>query len=102
MYDSVRYVLLALFFIALFGTWLWSRRQAFAHKTLGQNLTAPFTVLQKRWLDKGTGICLVEAEDKMYLLAYTAGGGVSWQPVDKAKAEEESGANRLKGKSIFP
>ena len=103
MYDTVRYVLLALLFAGLFGVWLWSRRQAMGKKVSGHHLDVKFSILQKRWLDKGTGICLVEAEDKTFLLAYTAGGGVSWQPVEKTTASvEERATNRLKGKSIFP
>ena len=85
MYDTVRWVLLIALFAGLFGVWYWSRRQAMGQKIAGQALNSKFTILQKRWLDKGTGVCLVEAEDKHFLLAYTAGGGVSWQPVEKAK-----------------
>jgi hypothetical protein len=102
MYDTVRFILLGLIFAGLFGLWFWSRRQA-AGKTLnGQALGARFTILQKRWLDKGTGVCLVEAEDKTFLLAYTAGGGVSWQAIEKTPVVEEQTPNRMKGKSIFP
>ena len=56
--------------------------------------------MQKRWLDKGTGICLVEAEEKTFLLAYTVGGGVSWQEIEP-KAEEKP-ENRLAAKFQFP
>jgi len=106
MYDTVRYVLLAILFAGMFGLWLWSRRKAAQRGLLGKDLGAQFKITQKRWLDQKTGICLVESEEKTFLLAYTVGGGVSWQPVDKAlektSTEEEPGANRLKNKSIFP
>jgi hypothetical protein len=88
MYDTVRYVLLGLLFASLFGLWLWSRRQAAAGRNpIGTNLGPSFRILQKRWVDQKTGVCLVEAEDKTFLLAYTVGGGVSWQVLDKSAAE---------------
>lgn len=102
MYDSVRWVILGILFAGLLGVWLWSRRQAAGKRVIGQNLGAKFSVLQKRWIDQKTGICLVESEEKTFLLAYTVGGGVSWQAVDKAPAVEEETNNRLKGKSIVP
>ena len=102
MYDTVRWIILGLLFAGLFGLWLWSRRQAAGKRMIGQNLGAKFTVLQKRWIDQRTGICLVEAEEKTFLLAYTVGGGVSWQAVEKAAPVEEETPNRLKGKSILP
>jgi hypothetical protein len=43
--------------------------------------------LQKKWVDQRTGICLVEAEEKTFLLAYTVGGGVSWQLLEKSPDE---------------
>jgi hypothetical protein len=100
MYDSVRWVILGIFFVGLFGVWLWSRRQAAQRQALGKDLGATFRVTQKRWLDKGTGVCLVEAEEKTYLLAYTVGGGVSWQEVEPKV--EETAPNRLKEKFQFP
>jgi hypothetical protein len=100
MYDSVRYVILGLLFAGLFAVWLWSRKHAAERKALGKELGASFRILQKRWLDKGTGVCLVEAEDRTFLLAYTAGGGVSWQEVEpKAEVTPE---NRLAEKFRFP
>ena len=100
MYDSVRWVILGILFVGLLGVWLWSRRQAAQRNPLGKDLGASFRILQKRWLDKGTGICLVEAEEKTFLLAYTVGGGVSWQEVEP-KAEEKP-ENRLAAKFQFP
>jgi hypothetical protein len=101
MYDSVRYVILGLLFAGLFAVWLWSRKQAAERKALGKELGASFRILQKRWLDKGTGVCLVESEDRTFLLAYTAGGGVSWQPLEP-KIEETTSTNRLPAKFQFP
>ena len=100
MYDSVRWVILGLLFAGLFGVWLWSRRQAAQRALLGKEIGASFRILQKRWLDKGTGVCLIEAEEKTFLLAYTVGGGVSWQEVEP-KAEEPV-TNRLAEKFQFP
>ena len=100
MYDSVRWVILGILFVGMFGVWLWSRRQAAERRALGKEIGASFRILQKRWLDKGTGVCLVEAEEKTFLLAYTVGGGVSWQEVEP-KAEEPA-TNRLEGKFQFP
>jgi hypothetical protein len=100
MYDSVRWIILGIFFVGLLALWLWSRRQAAGRAPLGKDLGASFRVLQKRWLDKGTGICLVEAEDKTFLLAYTAGGGVSWQEIESST--EPVPANRLPAKFQFP
>jgi hypothetical protein len=100
MYDSVRWVILGLLFAGMLGVWLWARRQAALRKTVGKDWGASFRVVQKRWLDKGTGVCLIEAEDKTFLLAYTAGGGVSWQQLEpKPEAIPE---NRLAGKFQFP
>ncbi len=79
MYDIVRWIILGLLFAGLFGLWLWSRRQAASRGPLGNNAGASFKVLQKRWVDQRTGVCLVEAEHQVFLLAYTVGGGVSWQ-----------------------
>jgi hypothetical protein len=100
MYDSVRWVILGILFVGLFGVWLWSRRQASERRSLGKDLGASFRILQKRWLDKGTGVCLVEAEEKTFLLAYTVGGGVSWQEVEPKP--EEVPENRLTKKFQFP
>jgi Flagellar biosynthesis protein, FliO len=83
MYDIVRWTILGLLFAGLFGLWLWSRRQAAGKGLSGHALGASFKILQKKWVDQKTGICLVEAEEKTYLLAYTVGGGVSWQVVEK-------------------
>jgi len=101
MYDDVRYLILGLLFAGLFALWLWSRKQAAERKAPGKELGASFRILQKRWLDKGTGVCLVEAEEKTFLLAYTAGGGVSWQEV-APKSEEPIIANRIPAKFQFP
>ena len=100
MYDSVRYVILGLLFAGLLGVWLWSRKHAAERKALGKELGASFRILQKRWLDKGTGVCLIEAEEKTFLLAYTVGGGVSWQEVEPKP--EAPVTNRLKEKFQLP
>ncbi len=84
MYDIVRWILLGLLFVGLSGVWLWSRRRASGQGLLGGGAGTSFKVLQKRWVDQRTGVCLVEAEEKTFLLAYTLGGGVSWQVLDKA------------------
>ena len=95
MYDTVRYVLLGLIFAGLFGLWLWSRRQAALRGPQGPTLASPFRIVQKRWLDQRTGVCLVEAEEQTFLLAYTVGGGMSWQPVAKAAHPPEPTSIRL-------
>jgi hypothetical protein len=84
--DIVRWIVLGLLFAGLFGLWYWSKRQARINSPPGKAGTTPLRIAQKRWLDKGTGVCLVEAEGQSFLLAYTANGGVSWQPVAKASA----------------
>lgn len=87
--DVVRWIVLVLLFAGLFGLWFWSKRQARQNNPRGKNPNAGFKVTQKRWLDQRTGVCLVEAEGQSYLLAYTVGGGVSWQPVAKIPAEAD-------------
>jgi flagellar biogenesis protein FliO len=87
MYDIVRWIILGLLFAGLFGLWLWSRRQAARQGLFGNTLGTSFKILQKRWVDQKTGICLVEAEDKTFLLAYTVGGGVSWQILEKTDSD---------------
>ena len=89
MYDIVRWIILGLLFAGLIGLWLWSRRQASNRGPLGTALGASFKVLQKRWVDQRTGVCLVEAENQVFLLAYTVGGGVSWQAIEKTAAGAE-------------
>jgi hypothetical protein len=84
--DVVRWIILVLLFGGLFALWLWSKRQARIAQRLGKNPAAGFQVTQKRWLDQRTGVCLVEIDGQGYLLAYTVGGGVSWQPVAKKPA----------------
>jgi hypothetical protein len=84
--DIVRWIILGLLFAGLFGLWYWSKRQAKLNGSSGKNPGCSLKVMQKRWIDKGTGVCLVEAEGQTYLLAYTANGGVSWQPVPKKPA----------------
>ena len=84
--DVVRWIVLVLLFGGLFALWLWSRRQARLNNPLGRNPAAGFKVTQKRWLDQRTGVCLVETDAQSFLLAYTVGGGVSWQPVAKKAA----------------
>ena len=106
MYDTVRWILLVLLFAGLLGTWFWSRRQATRNGPLGSHPGSSFKVLQKRWVDQRTGVCLVEAEDQTFLLAYTVGGSVSWQPLEKPAPdpakEAEKPANRLNSPRIFP
>ncbi len=102
MYDTVRWVLLGLLFVGLLSLWLWSRRQAARQGPLGTHLGPSFRILQKRWVDQKTGVCLVEAEEKTFLLAYTVGGGVSWQPVEKATPAADEPVNRLNSNSILP
>jgi hypothetical protein len=102
MYDTVRWILLGLLFVGLLGLWLWSRRQASRQGILGNSIGTSFKILQKRWVDQRTGICLVEAEEKTYLLAYTVGGGVSWQAVEKVTPSAEEPVNRLLGQSTLP
>ena len=89
MYDVVRWIILGLLFAGLLGLWLWSRRQAAGRVSLGNGLSASFKVLQKRWIDQRTGVCLVEADEQTFLLAYTVGGGVSWQALEKPAASFE-------------
>ena len=105
MYDTLRYVLLALLFIGLFGLWLWSRKQAARNGPLN-GVESTFKVLQKRWVDQRTGVCLVEAEEQTFLLAYTVGGGVSWQALDKSSAtpgkEPAKPAGRLDPVVVLP
>jgi hypothetical protein len=84
--DAVRWVVLILLFGGLLALWIWSRRQARLAASPGRAATAGFKIAQKRWLDQRTGLCLVEAEGQSFLLAYTVGGGVSWQPVAKKPA----------------
>jgi hypothetical protein len=84
--DIVRWIILGLLFTGLFALWYWSKRQAKLNGLPGKNAGVSLKVVQKRWIDKGTGVCLVEAEGQTYLLAYTANGGVSWQPVPKKPA----------------
>jgi hypothetical protein len=102
MYDTVRWILLGLLFVGLFGLWLWSRRQAAGHGPLGSNPGSSFKVLQKRWVDQRTGVCLVEAEEQTFLLAYTVGGGVSWQVLEKPAVAPEDSSGRLVIKGILP
>jgi hypothetical protein len=86
MYDIVRWIILGVLFAGLFGLWYWSKRQTRFAGPTGKNAGSSLRVMQKRWIDKGTGVCLVEAEGETYLLAYTANGGVSWQPMAKKPA----------------
>ena len=79
--DAVRWVVLILLFGGLLAAWVWSRRQARLNHAPGRAAAAGFKIAQKRWLDQKTGLCLVEAGSERFLLAYTVGGGVSWQPV---------------------
>jgi hypothetical protein len=106
MYDTIRWTVLAFLFIGLFGLWFWSRRQAAGKNLLGATVGSSFKILQKKWVDQKTGVCLVEAEEKTYLLAYTIGGGVSWQSVEKSKTspakESVKAKNRLKSASLLP
>jgi hypothetical protein len=88
MHEFIRLTLLALFIGGLLALWVWSRRRTggvFRRETRAQKT---FQVSQKRWIDQRTGVCLVEAEGQSFLLAYTVGGGVSWQPVAAAHVEK--------------
>ena len=84
MDDIVRWTFLVLLFAGLLGVWVWSKRKAAAQGRSAARPAASFKVLQKRWIDQRTGVCLVEAEEQIFLLAYTVGGGVSWQALDKS------------------
>jgi len=83
MYDFVRWIILFLLFAGLFAFWVYAKRQAAIRQGPAGATTGGFKVVQKRWIDQRTGVALIEANDKTYLLAYTVGGGVSWQPLDK-------------------
>jgi len=89
MYDIVRWIILGLLFAGLLGLWIWSRRQAANRSMPGNGVGGSFKVLQKRWIDQRTGVCLVEADEQVFLLAYTVGGGVSWQALDKPTVSSE-------------
>ena len=102
MYDTVRWIILALLFAGLFGAWLWSRRQAAARGPLGKNPGSSFKVTQKRWVDQRTGVCLVETEGETFLLAYTVGGGVSWQSVKKTPGEVKKTPSTPSFDSLLP
>jgi hypothetical protein len=82
MYDFVRWTLLFLIFAGLIGfyAWNWYRNYGKAILT-GQPVETGFKLVHKKSIDYRTGICLVEANGQNYLLAYTAEGGVSWQPL---------------------
>jgi flagellar biogenesis protein FliO len=99
MYDTVRWILLGLVFAALIGVWLWSRRRASRQGLLGANLGTSFKILQKRWVDQRTGVCLVEAEEQTFLLAYTVSGGVSWQALKKTASDSKKTSGRLRTQS---
>lgn len=109
MYDIVRWIILGLLFAGLVGLWLWSRRQAANRGPLGNSPGASFKVLQKRWIDQRTGVCLVETNEQVFLLAYTVGGGVSWQTLDKPEVDSEktleknsiATSDRLSSPSLF-
>jgi hypothetical protein len=102
MEDIVRWTLLVLIFGGLFGLWIWSRRQAAIQGAIGGPSGGSFKVLQKRWVDQRTGVCLVEAEEKVFLLAYTVGGGVSWQVLDKMAAETKAPSTPLISSAVLP
>jgi hypothetical protein len=102
MYDTVRWILLGLVFAGLLGLWFWSRRKASRQGLLGGTIGPSFKVLQKRWVDQRTGVCLVEAEEQTFLLAYTVGGGVSWQALKKTASDSKKTSNRLGAKSLLP
>jgi hypothetical protein len=86
--DAIRWVILVLLFAGLLGAWIWSKRQARLAGSAAKAGGSNFKVVQKRWLDKSTGVCMVESEGQTFLLAYTVGGGVSWQPIVKKPATE--------------
>jgi hypothetical protein len=99
MYDVVRWVILGLLFAGLIGFWFWSRRHANVRTRTGGGL---LKISQKKWLDKGTGVCLVEIEDERFLLAYTAGGGVTWQPLEAKEAPEIDQPSPSRFAAAFP
>ena len=94
--DAVRWVILVLLFAGLLGAWYWSKRQARLNGGTARTNGGSFRITQKRWLDQKTGVCFVESEGHTFLLAYTVGGGVSWQPVVKKPAEIDPEADRPK------
>ena len=95
MYDAVRWIILGLLFAGLLGLWIWSRRKAAGQGLLGKNLGNSFKIIQKRWIDQRTGVCLVEAEEQTFLLAYSA-GGVSWQPLKKTSSNSKKAPSESK------
>ncbi len=74
--------------MGLVALWYWSKRHARQSRP-GNSATGSFKVSQKRWLDQKTGLALIEAEGQSFLLAYTVGGGVSWQPVVRQPVEAD-------------
>jgi len=99
--DIVRWTLLVLLFGGLLGLWVWSKRKAAAQGIAGASGSS-LKVLQKRWVDQRTGVCLVEAEGKTFLLAYTVGGGVSWQPLDPAASLAEKSSPKPLATAALP
>ena len=89
--DAVRWIVLVLLFAGLVAAWVWSRREA-QRRGSAKAATAGFKVSQKRWLDQKTGVAMVEAKGQAFLLAYTVGGGVSWQPVARMPSDEMAAA----------
>lgn len=100
MYDIVRWIILGLIFAGLFAAWYWSWRQKRQDQGTG-NAGSTFKVLKKRWVDQRTGVCLIEAEEQTFLLAYTVGGGVSWQPVDKVTPDFEKTLSRINTNAVL-
>ncbi len=100
MYDAIRWTCLVLLFAGLLGFWLWSRRRAAQSGGPRGRGGKAFTVVQKRWVDKGTGVCLVESEGQTFLLAYSVGGGVSWQVLEE-KSYQAVEADALRNASNF-
>jgi len=101
MYDTVRWILLGLLFAGLLGLWIWSRRKASRQGLLGASIGSSFKIVQKRWVDQRTGICLVESEEQTFLLAYTIGGGVSWQALKKTPSDSKKTSNGHRAKSTI-
>ena len=83
MYDIIRWTLLGLLFASLLGVWLWSRRQSLSGCLSRREggTGAPLRIVQRRWVDYRTGICIVDVEGRSFLMAYTVGGSVTLEPL---------------------
>lgn len=77
-----RWLILALFFVALGVAWWWAKRGELQLMLSGKRPDPRLKIVERRYLGPKAFVLLVEVDGQNFLLAQT-GTSAAWQPLEK-------------------